>query len=239
MTNINSRPTGTLSLELSAAPTLVLGQALWRRRDVFKILEINQLKTLTDSAHSIINTFLTIPSSVAVHLPSSAYSTIWYGLLVLAKLTVLFHPDESQVASVVDNKGTRDRGLAIIQKFGEFSPGDNNVWGSSITVVRKLLSWLENSNAPSSSITFNNSSSHGNPIQLPQCQGSSQGESGQVGDNSVQQVMSPEHHVTSKGNTWDGLTDEFDDNLWQQMLDSFTWFGPAVESNFGCDDNLI
>ncbi|KAH8692266.1 hypothetical protein BGW36DRAFT_304239 [Talaromyces proteolyticus] len=242
-----------LRLELSAAHTLVLGQALWRRRDIFELQEINHLKTLTTSAHNIISTFLAVPSSVAVHLPASAYMTIWYGLLVLSKLSLLFHPDESQVTSV-DNKRTHERALAVIQKFEELPPGDN-VWTNSIKVVRNLLSWLEKMKAeaqrhvPPSSALMSPSTGY----RFNRSQGSSfqpsvpvfwQGHLPRVGDNLVKQaawspIFSQEDHAASK-DIQNGLTDEFDVGQWQQMLDSFTWFGPSSDSqlNFGYYGNV-
>ncbi|GES61804.1 hypothetical protein ATEIFO6365_0001017000 [Aspergillus terreus] len=81
--------TWSLRLELNAIPAIVLGHALRRQRDVHRLYEKERLLSIARSATNIVTVFLASPASVAPNLPMFSYTSIWYGLLVLSKLSLL------------------------------------------------------------------------------------------------------------------------------------------------------
>ncbi|PYH92521.1 hypothetical protein BO71DRAFT_329731, partial [Aspergillus ellipticus CBS 707.79] len=131
-----------LQLELYALPTLVLGQALGRQRYVFYLIEIKQLSKLTYSAYKGVTTFLAIPATVAVHLPTASFVIIWHSLMVLSKLSLIFGSQTEIVE--IRKKTVHDVGLALMRKLDEMSRGDD-VWANCKRIIGSMVSWLENS----------------------------------------------------------------------------------------------
>ncbi|KAL4995126.1 hypothetical protein BDV10DRAFT_137557 [Aspergillus recurvatus] len=223
-----------LRIELGGAAALILGQALVGQGHVFKLQEINQLEALTESAQYVVKTFLAAPVSVAGHLPASAYATVWYCLLVLSKLTILFHPDEHQALGV-NKEGLHHIGVGVMAKFKKLVPeiGENNFWTSSRNVIATMLAWLEKSDGNGSCHLQTNSAgrdSHGKPITDPS-------QDYEQGLHVAQQPDTP-GNATSM-DMWFQSTNYLDDGMWQQMLDNFTWFGPAAGDALGFDHDGI
>ncbi|KAL4878799.1 hypothetical protein BJY04DRAFT_220863 [Aspergillus karnatakaensis] len=204
-----------LSLEVGAAPALLLGQSLRRQSHVFKLQELNQLEFMTTSAQQTIDTFLKMPSATALHLTSAAYATIWFCLLAISKLSLLFRPHEL-LSMGMDRAKVHENGVAIIRKFETLSSKEG-FWTSSKRVVGSMLAWLEKSSSDS---------------QRPQT-----AEAGSAQHQDAGTVPSTEA-VPENDGTMDVQTqadDDIDFGVWDQMLDSFTWFGSGVDNhlNFG------
>lgn len=117
---------------------------------------MGQLQRISSSAHRIVATFLSIPGTVAVHLPTTSYTIVWYGLLVLSKLSLLF-PNDAAEPLGLDNRKIRDVGIAITQRIGSFSQG-GDVWENSKRVVGSMLLWLEKSKPETRHTAFENTS---------------------------------------------------------------------------------
>ncbi|KAL2822683.1 hypothetical protein BDW59DRAFT_163665 [Aspergillus cavernicola] len=213
MSSLDTNSDWALRIELGATATLVLGQALRRRRDVFKLQEMNHLGTLTASAHYVVDTFLSVPSAAVIHLPTSTFTTIWYALLSLSKLSLLFHPSEHQAIGV-DKNTIHSKGVAIVRKFEELSLGAD-VWTSSKKVVGNMLAWLDKTN--------NNITAQFGPDSW-------QGQGTYLESQPVWPPSDSPEHVASMDMQFQ-LSDELDAAVWQQMLDSFTWVGPVTEND--------
>ncbi|KAL4778917.1 hypothetical protein BJX76DRAFT_365716 [Aspergillus varians] len=232
----------SLRIELGGAPALILGQALGRQRHVFKLQEMNQLGALTASAHHVVDSFLAAPTSVTVHFPASSYTTIWYCLLVLSKLSLLFRPNDHQAIGV-DKKKIHDKGVAIMEKFKDLSQGDD-FWASSRSVIVKMLAWLEKSHSEAQPVSTDTRmgthprccESHGSNHAPVSDSNSSQAQGSDIARQAV--VWPPAYapgleHVASIDDVQFQLANGLDNGLWQQMLDSFTWFGPAAGDGLG------
>lgn len=225
----NANTTGPLRIELGGSPALILGQALGRQKYVFKLREIHQLQPLIDSAHYVVDTYLEAPASATLHFSSTTYSTIWFSLLVLSKLSLLFHPNRQQVTGV-NKKHIQDKGAEIIQKFKDISLEEDGFWKSSIRAISTLLAWLEKSNteARPGSASADVHTACDNSDSISQS-------SHFLGPNATHQPGWPQTYtpdIVASMNGQSQSTDDFDVHLWQQMLDSFTWFGP-LEEGFG------
>ncbi|RDW89901.1 Zn(II)2Cys6 transcription factor domain-containing protein [Aspergillus mulundensis] len=228
-----------LRIEIGGATALILGQALSGQQHVFKLQEMNQLEALTESAHHVVDTFLAAPVSVAAHLSAPAYATIWYCLLVLSKLSILFHPNEHRAIGV-DKKRIHDIGVAIMAKFKELAPenGKENFWARSSNVIANMLAWLQRSNG--------NASGNSQPISVGHDTlgkpGSDASQDHEPKSSLAQQAVW--QSAGSPGNIapmdmWLQPVDAFDPSLWQQMLDNFTWFGPVAGDSLGFDHHGI
>lgn len=217
-------------------PILVLGHSLRRQRDVFHIHEMGQLQAISSSAHRIVETFLNTPSTVAVHLPTSSYNILWYGLLVLSKLSLLFSNDAAELLGV-DNQKIRNAGVAIMQKIGSFSQG-NDVWENSKKVIGSMLLWLEKSKPETRQTAFDKTS----PIVLTR-NASGHTEDDQVGPTPL---LGPSEDLNMDQDTWP-MTEspshlfsaayieahaamDWDPSLWQGMLESLPWFSTSIDS---------
>lgn len=55
----------------------------------------------------------------------SSYTTIWYGLLVLSKLSLLSDTTTKDKTVEVHHKDIHDLGLAVLQKMEAMSRGDD------------------------------------------------------------------------------------------------------------------
>ncbi|PLB35804.1 uncharacterized protein BDW47DRAFT_133290 [Aspergillus candidus] len=119
--------TWSLRLELNATPVLVLGHTLRQQRDVHAQHEHEKqhFLTIARSALNIVTVFLASPASVARNLPMSSYTTIWYGLLVLSKLSLLSDTTTKDKTVEVHHKDIHDLGLAVLQKMEAMSRGDD------------------------------------------------------------------------------------------------------------------
>ncbi|KAL2855589.1 hypothetical protein BJX68DRAFT_263947 [Aspergillus pseudodeflectus] len=225
----------SLRFELGGLPALVLGHALRRTSDVFSLRDANQLSVLTKSAHTIIDMFLAIPPSVAVCLPSSAYGTIWYCLLILAKLSLLFPPAEGRIFGV-DYPTIRTASLGIKAKVQALSIGDD-VWHNSVAVQEKMLSWLERagSDAPSlfhSPRKQSGSAVHKAPsVPIARCFRELCEHQDERKD-----PPTPSEMQAASIDTLFAVPDDMDSNLWQQMLHNFTWFGPGMDNDLSFMD---
>jgi hypothetical protein len=98
---------------------------------------MGELQAISFSAHHIVAAFLDTPPTVAVHLPTSSYTILWYGLLVLSKLSLLFSNDAT-VLLEADNEKICNIGVAIIQRIGSFSQS-GDVWENSKKVIGSML----------------------------------------------------------------------------------------------------
>lgn len=223
-----------LQLELSAAPILVLGHSLRRQGDVLYIHEMGQLEAISSSAHRIVATFLTTPSTVAVHLPTTSYTILWYGLLVLSKLSLLF-PNDTAEPLGIDNQRIRNVGVAIMQRIGSFSQG-GDVWGNSKKVIGSMLLWLEKSKPETRetdfdktipTVSISNVSDHtasnqdGETPMLETIQGTDVQETWPMNESPAQShsVAYIEAHAAM----------DWDASLWQEMLESLPWFSTSFD----------
>ncbi|PYI03937.1 hypothetical protein BO78DRAFT_321610 [Aspergillus sclerotiicarbonarius CBS 121057] len=231
-----------LRLELTALTTVTLGQAVQRRMDVFRLREINRLQFLTASAHRVLATYIQIPASVAVHLPASSYYTIWYVMLVLAKVSLLFgnynHPTPD-----IDSRRVHEDVLATMRKIDTLSLGDD-IW-SNCRVI-SMVAWLEKqkkeaqrqcsishvvqhsnegygparpsvswqSPPPPAPIIFE-TQPHWAPAQLP---------------------VQPEPTVYLESL----MHNDWDTGMWRQTLEAFTMFGPPTpQSQMGIQSPVV
>ncbi|KAL4956321.1 hypothetical protein BDW69DRAFT_203445 [Aspergillus filifer] len=196
----------SLRIELAGAPALILGQALGGQRHVSELEKANELTGLTASAHHAIDTFLAVPSSLIIHLPASAHATTWFCLLALSKLSLLFQTRGDQAIKVgLDNKSIHDKGAAIMQRFQDLDHGGEGFWTSSRKIIASMLAWLKKPGAdvrPKSASTDIHTQNDWSPVGSP-------------GQATAMAVEFP-------------LTDALDAELWQQMLDNFTWFRSAT-----------
>ncbi|KAL2869453.1 uncharacterized protein BJX67DRAFT_379007 [Aspergillus lucknowensis] len=225
-----------LRIELGAVPALVLGRILRYRSDVFQLRNLNLLESLTASSQKTIDTFVVVPSTTAIHLPVPTYGTIWYCLLMLAKLCLLFSSEEAQKFGV-DKSTVQKNGVAIIAKFKELTIGDD-VWANSIKVVERMLSWLEKASTEGQS-PFTPPKKRLTQRRDGSCQTTVQASVPGDGHKSAREAAiaphrAPEH--ASPTGLWDQTPDDPAFDLWQQMLDSFTWVGPGMENDFSSTD---
>ena len=223
----NSWALGALLIEGEAVPLLVYGQALARQEDVFNLQELNLLGALTESAHRVIDTFLSVPSTGVVHLPASTFATIWYALLCLSKLSLFFHPSQHQSIGL-DKTTIHSRGVAIIHIFEELSLGAD-VWASSKKVVGNMLAWLNRPNAKAQPGPVSPNLRPASSV----CGSDSALQSSTGGEHfDPQSARSPTYapdHVTTTDIQFPPY--EVDASVWQQMLDSFAWVDPLLESD--------
>ncbi|KAL3478354.1 hypothetical protein BJX99DRAFT_108027 [Aspergillus californicus] len=223
-----------LRIELLATPALILGQALSHRRDVFKLQELNKLHLLTTSAFQVVDTWLEIPSTVAMHLPANAYNTIWYCMLALCKLSLLFDSDSTETVAV-GKKNIYERGVAIIQRFEEMSRSED-VWLNSKEVVGTMLAWLErtssgaeNQRGPAVSTSrLGGNGNHDDADKRPlEHEHTWEGQGVDISQPSGWLATEAPGTVVSSDMQFHPT--ELDTAMWQQMLDNFTWFGPGLE----------
>ncbi|PLN85652.1 hypothetical protein BDW42DRAFT_160300 [Aspergillus taichungensis] len=226
MRSFNENRDWPLLIEGGAVPVLVYGQALGRQEDVFKLQDLGLLGALTESAHRVIDIFLSVPSTDVVHLPAPIFATIWYALLCLSKLSLFFHPSEHQGIGL-DKTTIHSRGVAIIRIFEELSLGDD-VWRSSKNVVGNMLAWLNRTNVKTQPGLVS-------PNQQPT---SSIGGRDKALQSSLpgaehldpQPAQSPTHAPDQVATTNIQFPPyEVDASVWQQMLDSFAWVDPLLE----------
>lgn len=202
---------------------------------------MGQLQAITSSAHRIVATFLTTPSTVAVHLPTSSYTIVWYGLLVLSKLSLLFSNDAAEPLGV-DNQRIRNVGVAIMQKIGSFSQrGD--FWENSKKVIGSMLSWLEKSKPETWQTAFDKTG----PMVLTR-NASDHTEDGlssdQVGPTPLLGASEDVHihqdawpsiefpgHLDSAAYIGAQAVMDWDASLWQGMLESLTWSSTSIDSS--------
>ncbi|KAG2419608.1 hypothetical protein HFD88_004404 [Aspergillus terreus] len=200
--------TWSLRLELNATPAIVLGHALRRQRDVHRLYEKERLLSIARSAINIVTVFLASPASIAPNLPMFSYTSIWYGLLVLSKLSLL--PDAATEGKVVYNKDIHNLGLAAMQKMETMSQR-NDVWDNCRAVIGSMLSWLEGSRTQPRSIQFQGDTSNtqdaGNAHVLPR--------------------SIPEDRPRTTESA--AVAEDWDATMWQQMLQDLTWIGLPVE----------
>ncbi|KAK9642424.1 hypothetical protein HCH54_007858 [Aspergillus fumigatus] len=157
---------GSLRLELNAIPAVVLGRVLRRQGEIHRQYEKDRLLTIARSAFNIVTVFLASPALVTPNLPMFIYTTIWYGLLVLSKLSLL--SDTATESKVVYNKDVSNLGLAAMQKMETMSRGDN-VWDNCRAVIGSMISWLESSRGqPQSMQAPGNTKDAGDAHMLPQ-----------------------------------------------------------------------
>ncbi|KAJ0416239.1 hypothetical protein BJY00DRAFT_238069 [Aspergillus carlsbadensis] len=230
LSSLTSENDWSLRLKLGGLPALVLGHALRRRSDVFSLRDANQLDVLTKSAHNIIDMFLIMPSSVAVCLPSSSYGTIWYCLLLLAKLSLLFPAAEGRILGV-DYPTIRTAALGVIAKLQSLSVGED-VWHNAVAVQEKMLSWLERAGSDPPSLFHSPRKQAGyagdKALSLSNAQWIKEMGEHRGGQNNI---STPSAVQAASIDTPYALPNDMDSNLWQQMLDSFTWFGPGMDND--------
>ncbi|RHZ74440.1 hypothetical protein CDV55_107202 [Aspergillus turcosus] len=217
-----------LRFELSATNLLVLGHSLRRQKDVFYLHEMGQIQAITSSAHRIMTTFLNTPSTIAIHLPTTCYTILWYGLLALSKLSLLF-PSPAAVALGVDNQTIHNVGIAIMQKIGSFSKG-GDAWENSKNVIGSMLSWLEKSK-PETQQTAPVQAGPMAPNDIGDCLSSDHtaitSSPRARGDAYIHQDAWPSIDIPSHLDPADYIEAQaavdWDAGLWQGMLDSLTW----------------
>ena len=128
---------GSLRLELNAIPAIVLEHALRRQRDLHWLYEKRRLLAIVRSVFNIVTVFLASPALVTPNLPMFSYTSIWYGLLVLSKLSFLSDAATKGKAVEVYNKDTHNVGLAAMQKMEAMSRR-NDVWNNCCTVIGSI-----------------------------------------------------------------------------------------------------
>lgn len=126
--------------EVKVKPVIVLGQIVYHRNNVFLLDEMEQLENLITSSESFITSFLEALPEIAIQLPLSFYTYLWYALLVLSKVLLLSDLEWERTTAF----GRRIHGIAraAIEKHGELSSG-NDVWANNKRVIGSMISWLE------------------------------------------------------------------------------------------------
>ncbi|KAB8224916.1 hypothetical protein BDV33DRAFT_187882 [Aspergillus novoparasiticus] len=126
--------------EVKVKPVIILGQIVYHRSDAFLLDEMDQLDSLISSSESFITSFLETLTEIAIHLPLSFYTYLWYALLVLSKVLLLSDLEWERTTRL----GRRIHGIAraAIEKHGELSSG-NDVWANSKRVIGSMISWLQ------------------------------------------------------------------------------------------------
>ncbi|KIA75564.1 hypothetical protein HK57_00667 [Aspergillus ustus] len=249
LSSLTSENDWSLRLEIIATPALVLGHALRRRSDVFGLRAANQLGVLTKSAHTIVDLFISIPPAVCMSLPASAYGTIWYCLLMLAKLSLLFPAGEGREFGI-DDATIRAAALGVNAKLQVLSVGDD-VWCNAVSVQEKMLAWLERAGADAPALFHSPRKQAGASAGIPcasdkvPCLPSVQWMKELNGDahRAKQPQQAQEQHVANVSSaqvtSTDAqfvLPDDMEFGLWEQMLDNFTWFGPGMENDMSFMD---
>ncbi|KAH1964834.1 hypothetical protein KXW14_004711 [Aspergillus fumigatus] len=168
-------------------------------------IEKDRLLTIARSAFNIVTVFLASPALVTPNLPMFIYTTIWYGLLVLSKLSLL--SDTTTESKVVYNKDVSNLGLAAMQKMETMSRGDN-VWDNCRAVIGSMISWLESSRGqPQSMQAPGNTKDAGDAHMLPQ----------------------PTPEDAPRPTESAAVAEDWDATVRQQMLQDLTWIGLPVE----------
>ncbi|KAK9557176.1 hypothetical protein V6Z79_005282 [Aspergillus fumigatus] len=168
-------------------------------------IEKDRLLTIARSAFNIVTVFLASPALVTPNLPMFIYTTIWYGLLVLSKLSLL--SDTATESKVVYNKDVSNLGLAAMQKMETMSRGDN-VWDNCRAVIGSMISWLESSRGqPQSMQAPGNTKDAGDAHMLPQ----------------------PTPEDAPRPTESAAVAEDWDATVRQQMLQDLTWIGLPVE----------
>ncbi|GAB1207496.1 hypothetical protein APSETT445_006216 [Aspergillus pseudonomiae] len=206
----------SLRLELNAIPAIVLGHALRRQRDVHRQYEKQQLLTIARSAFNIVTVFLASPASVTPNLPMFSYTSIWYGLLVLSKLSLLSDAATKGKAVEVYNKDIHNLGLAAMQKMEAMSRR-NDVWDNCRAVIGSMLSWLESSRTQPQSIQVRGDTSNTQDAE----------------DAHMLPQSIPEDPPRATESA--AVVEDWDATVWQQMLQDLTWIGLPVEQQFTVD----
>ncbi|OGM50199.1 hypothetical protein ABOM_001116 [Aspergillus bombycis] len=200
----------SLRFELKAIPAIVLGHALRQQRDVHRQYEKQQRLTIARSAFNIVMIFLASPASVTPNLPMFSYTSIWYGLLVLSKLSLLSDTATRGKAVEVYNKDIHNLGLAAMQKMEAMSRR-NDVWDNCRTVIGSMLSWLESSRTQPQSVQVRGDTSNTqdaeNAHMLPQ----------------------PIPEYPPRATESAAVVEDWDATVWQQMLQDLTWIELPVE----------
>ncbi|GIC85833.1 uncharacterized protein Aud_001673 [Aspergillus udagawae] len=208
--------TWSLRLELNAIPAIVLGHTLRRQRDIHRQYEKEQLVTIARSAFNIVTVFLASPASVTPNLPMFSYTSIWYGLLVLSKLSLLSDAATEGKAVGVHNKDIHNLGLAAMQKMEAMSRR-NDVWDNCRAVIGSMLSWLESSRVQPQSIQVRGDISH---TQDPE------------NASILPQLIREDSPGTTESAA---VAEDWDATVWQQMLQDLTWIGLPVEQQCAVD----
>lgn len=132
----------TLSLDLQAIPTYILGHEMRHRNSISGSSDTGQLCFLLRSTYSSVSSLLELPLDTMVHLPLSSHTTLWYCLLILSKLTLLSSTDVWDEKAGFKKEDVYQLGLDVMTKFRALSIGDD-VWANSGRVVGSMLSWFE------------------------------------------------------------------------------------------------
>ncbi|KAE8152735.1 hypothetical protein BDV25DRAFT_127723 [Aspergillus avenaceus] len=200
------RNTWSLRLELNAIPAIVLGHTLRRQSDVHRQYDKQRLLAVARSAFNTVTVFLASPASIAPNLPMFSYTSIWYGLLVLSKLSLL--PDVAEKGKVVGvyNKDIHNLGLAAMQKMEGMSRR-NDVWDNCRAVIGSMLSWLESSRTKP---------------QTTHVQGDTPND--QDGEN-AQMLAQPIADDTPLVTDTAAMAEYWDAAVWEQMLQELTGIG--------------
>lgn len=164
-----------------------------------------------------------------VHLPSSTYATIWYALLCLSKLSLLFHADEHGSIGL-DKRAIHSRGVAIIQRFGKLSVG-NDVWSSSKKVVGNMLAWIDKTEAGQQDPVPPSTRAAQNIHDSQVSDQHSRPENARLEPQPMQPPSNPPEQATSIDMQFQP-TYELDAAMWQHMIDNFTWFEPVLDNGF-------
>ncbi|PWY74075.1 hypothetical protein BO83DRAFT_426731 [Aspergillus eucalypticola CBS 122712] len=196
--------TWALRLELNATPAIVLGHAL-SQRDRHHQYNQRRLLRIARSAFNIVTVFLATPTSVTPNLPMFSYTSIWYGLLVLSKLSLLSDAAKEDNSLEVHSRDIHNLGLAAMQKMETISRG-KDVWDNCRAVIGSMLSWLEKSRTKSKEIQLHKESSRKQEVENP--------------DLLPEPVPEDSPLVTVSA-----VTEDWDATVWHQMLQDLTWIG--------------
>ncbi|PYH71708.1 uncharacterized protein BO88DRAFT_451392 [Aspergillus vadensis CBS 113365] len=196
--------TWALRLELNAIPAIVLGHAL-SQRDSHHQYNQRRLLRIARSAFNIVTVFLATPTSVAPNLPMFSYTSIWYGLLVLSKLSLLPDAATEDKSLDVHSRDIHNLGLAAMQKMETMSRG-NDVWDNCLAVIGSMLSWLEKSRTRSKEMQLHEEISDKQEVE---------------NTNPLPEPV----HEDSPLVTESAVTEDWDATVWHQMLQDLTWIG--------------
>ncbi|GKZ20052.1 hypothetical protein AbraIFM66951_008228 [Aspergillus brasiliensis] len=195
--------TWALRLELNAIPAIVLGHPL-PQGDAHHQYDNRRLSRIARSAFNIVTVFLATPASVTSSLPMSSYTSIWYGLLVLSKLSLASDAAKDRTVEV-HNRDIHNLGLAAMQKMETMSRG-NDFWDNCRTVIGSMLSWLESSRKRLQSGQVRADTSN-----TPEAENI---------DSSPQGIREGSTAIAESG-----VTEDWDATIWQQMMQDLTWIG--------------
>ncbi|KAH8888402.1 hypothetical protein GQ53DRAFT_238248 [Thozetella sp. PMI_491] len=103
--------------------------------------DLVSVQAIFRSAKAAITAFLELPDSTVVHLPGPSFLTVWYCLLIMAKLTMLAPQNALGDIDALGRSQTRQVTLAVVNRLQLFSRGED--WWATSARMAQLVPWLE------------------------------------------------------------------------------------------------